>query len=298
MKKPFLNLVACIFMITLSTSCEKEGIDNNLQSSVEISDKDVNLRTGRWVRVFTDNFDANGNLNNWEKTSRKDYNSNICNYVSDNPRLANLDNRDCLQLSAYRSGSEYNSGHVKSYFTFNPGNNEEYYVTARIKLIALEGTTFRGFAQTYGAWPAFWTVQENNWPTRGEIDILEGYSFGNFARYASNLFYGTSTGRNLLGNTAERGYNLDEGWHTYQLRWRNINGSVTVEIWVDGTMRSSYTNSTNNQLRLENFRDHNIIFNLNVGSNTGIFDNSRINLLSRTYMYIDDVIVDKRTRTR
>jgi hypothetical protein len=296
MKKLSLNLIVCVFVITLQTSCETQEIDNNLQSTKEISDSDTNLRTGPWIRVLTDNFDANGNLNNWEKTSRKDYNSSICNYVSDNPRLANLDNKDCLELSAYKSGSEYNSGHVKSYVTFSPANNEEYAVTASIKLIAKDGATYKGFGETYGAWPAFWTVQETNWPTKGEIDILEGYSFGNSTRFASNLFYGTSSGNNLLNNTAERTYTVSEGWHTYQERWRNINGSVTVEVWLDGSRKSSYTNATDSQLKLENFKDHNIIFNLNVGSNTGIFDNSRINLFSKTYMYVDFVRLDKRTR--
>ena len=295
MKNFILKLVLFSSLMFFQVSCEKEEIDTNLQSDTEVSNTDDNLRVGPWQRVFTDNFNSSGNLNQWQKTNRKDYNSNICNYVSGNPRLASLDNKQCLELSAYKYGNEYRSGHVKSYWDFHPANNEEYHLTASIKLIAKEGSTYKGFAQTYGAWPAFWTVQETNWPTKGEIDILEGYSFGNSARFASNLFYGTSTGNNLLGNSAERSYSLNEGWHTYQQRWKNVNGTVTVEIWVDGTRRAQYSNATNSQLRLQNFKDHNIILNLNVGSNTGIFDNSRINLFSRAYMYVDYVRVDKRT---
>ncbi len=124
---------------------------------------------------------------------------------------------------------------------------------------------------------------------------MEGYSFGNSARFASNLFYGENYLQNQLGTNAERGYNLGEGWHTYQQRWINRNGWVTVQIYVDGNRVASYNNNVDNDLELENFKDHNIIFNLNVGSDTGIFNNSRIDIFWNTYMYVDYVRLDKRS---
>lgn len=246
-----------------------------------------------WVKVFEDQFD--GDLNKWEKTNRFDYNSNLCFYASTNPIIASMDNKSCLQLSASATGNNYTSGHVKSLFSFKPNTNEAYHLYASIKLMAKSGTEFKGFAQTYGAWPAFWTVNETNWPTNGEIDIVEAYSFGTSARYASNLFYGTTTGNNLLGTSAERGFENTEGWHTYHQYWKNDNGNVTIEIFLDDAKVATYTNAINTNLRLENFSAHNIIFNLNVGSNTGIFNNAQINLFSNTYMYVDWVQVDKRT---
>ncbi len=124
---------------------------------------------------------------------------------------------------------------------------------------------------------------------------MEGYSYGGTARFASNLFYGTTSGVNQLGTSAERSYTVAEGWHTYEQYWKNQQGAVTVTIIVDGVTRATYTNATNSALRLENFGPHNVIVNLNVGSNNNLFNNSLINLFDRTLMYVDYVKVDKRT---
>jgi len=247
---------------------------------------------GAWQRLFTDDFN---NINNWQKTSRYDYNSNLCLYDATVPTIGNYDGRTVLVLTATKSGNIWKSGHVKSNYSFKPNVNEEYRVSSQIKLIALNGTNWVGFNSTYGCWPAFWTVQETNWPTKGEIDIVEGYSYGGSAKFASNLFYGTSSGTNLLGTTCERPYGVSEGWHMYDEYWKNVNGAVTVTIQLDGVTVSAYTNSANGNLRLENFGPHNIILNLCIGDKYGIFDNSRINVYSKTMMWVDYVTVDKRT---
>ena len=293
--KIYLRIIYSL-IIMMVLSCETETVPDEVEVN-EITEEvdETSLKAGRWRVVFADYFTKGGNLNKWQKTNRADYNSNRCKYRSGNPRLVTFDNRDCLELSAYKSGNNYISGHVKSNFSFKPGRNQEYRVTSRIKLIARQGRTYKGFAQTYGAWPAFWTVNESNWPVGGEIDIMEGYSFGNRARFASNLFYGTQTGQNLLGSSGERGYSVGEGWHKYEQFWRNENGRITVRIVVDNKQVAFYRNSTNRNLKLENFNRHNVILNLNVGSDTGIFDNSQINLFSRTYMYIDGVSVHRRS---
>jgi hypothetical protein len=186
---------------------------------------------------------------------------------------------------------------LKSNFTFKPAVNQEYHVSASIKLIAMSGSTYEGFSSTYGAWPAFWTVQETNWPVNGEIDIMEGYSFSGSTRFTSNLFYGTSAGNNLLGNSCTKQYTVSEGWHVYDQYWQNVNGAVTLTIKLDGATVSTYTNSINGNLKLQNFGPHNIMLNLNVGSNSnvGIFNNSLINLFSKTMMWVDYVTVDKRS---
>lgn len=290
MKKNVSNLLLLFAATVLFIGCEAD------QPELQPEAQNISKAIGPWQRVFTDNFNANGNLNQWEKTNRSDYNSSICNYVSTNPAIGSLDNKSCLVLTAYNDG-RYKSGHVKSYFSFNPANNQEFRVYARIKLIAKQGTNFKGFNETYGAWPAFWTVQENAWPTKGEIDIMEGYSYGNSSKFAANLFYGVNAGTNQLGNTAERSYTVSEGWHNYNLYWKKKNGVVTCTVTLDGSVKATYTNAVNGNLKLENFGPHNIILNLNVGSNSNlnIFNNSNIKLFDRTQMYVDWVAVDKRT---
>lgn len=175
-------------------------------------------------------------------------------------------------------------------------------LSANIKLIAMDGGTYKSFKDTYGAWPAFWSVQGNGWPTKGEIDIMEGYSFApNASRFTSNIFYGTTVGNNLLGNSAERNYpanfNIDgnNGWHLYESFWKMKDNVVTVTIKVDDVTVATYTNSSVSNLNFNNFGTHAIIFNVNVGSKDSNFiDPNKLNLFSTVMMWVDDVTVYKR----
>ena len=73
------------------------------------------------------------------------------------------------------------------------------------------------------------------------------------------------------------------------------NNVVTITIKVDGATVSTYTNSSISKLNLNNFGPHNIIFNLNVGSNDSKFiDPNKINLFTTVLMWVDDVTVYKR----
>lgn len=294
-----IKLYACLCMLVfIGISCETEETSSE-QNQVSQEEFSVSPKSS-WSRVFKDDFNWSTGLAQWETADRKDYNSNICNYDPNNPKIANLDGKNSLRLRASKNGDEYTSGHVKSLYSFKPETNEEYRVSASIKLIARQGTSYKGFGQTYGAWPAFWTAQEHLWPTKGEIDIVERYSYATYSKSASNLFYGTEPLKNLLGTTMEREFDDTEGWHTYEMYWKNENGNVSVKITVDGIEVANYDNSLNSSLKLENFGPHNIILLLNVGSTPkpapayNIFDNSKINLFSYTDMYVDYVYVDKK----
>ena len=291
--RPSFNFIGKILSIIVVSmiffSCEED--DKRIENQVD----DEPPLTEGWQRVFNDEFDDYSSFNNWELTNRFDYNSVYGKYVSAVPYVDLIHGKSVLVLTATPSGEIYETGHVKSKFDFKPARNEEFHVSASIRLLAMKEADTMAFADTYGAWPAFWTVQESDWPVSGEIDIMEGYSYAGQTRFASNIFYGTTVGKNLLGTTAEREYHLDEGWHTYDMHWENSNGVITITTKVDGEIRATYTNETNANLDLSKFGPHNIIFNLNVGDNYGIFDNSQINLFTKTMMWVDYVTVNKRT---
>ena len=279
-------------LILMLSNCSKQD-DDQFQP---VTKSESHLKAAMaWTNVFTDNFDNTGSWNNWTRTERFDYNSDYCEYLASDPQIATYDNKSCLVLTAVKNGSIWNSGHVKSNISFKPGINEEYRTSAYIKLMAVNGGVNTDFASTYGVWPAFWTVQETNWPVNGEIDIFEGYSYGTYARFASNLFYGKRSGRDQLRQSCERPFDVTEGWHLYEEYWTNVNGVVTITIQLDGVTVASYANDASRFLELENFGPHNIILNLNVGDNYRIFDSKQINVFDKTMMWVDYVTVDKRT---
>jgi hypothetical protein len=304
-------------MITFAVTCAlgfASCTDNPIpeaetqSASIATNSNTSKVAVGPWLKQFEDKFDINditkNKLQQWTKAQRADYNSKYCNYDSSVPTIQTRDGKGCLEIKATKlSGTQYKSGLIKSNYKYNPEDNTEYMLSAVIKLVAMNGQEYKSFQDTYGAWPAFWTVEENTWPVKGEIDILEGYSFApNKPSFTSNLFYGTIPGKNILTETALKKYssnfdiNGNSGWHLYRSFWKKKNGVVTVTIQVDNITVATYTNSSATNLNLNNFGPHNIILNMNVGSNDSNFiDPNKINLFSAAMMWVDDVSVYKRT---
>lgn len=281
--------------------------DSTPEAESQLVNPSMNSNTSKvaaapWVKQFEDTFNVGSTLSQWQKAQRTDYNSKYCDYNSSVPTIQLRDGKGCLEIKTTKlSATKYQSGLIKSNYQYKPENNTEYMLSANIKLIAMDGANYKSFTDTYGAWPAFWSVQENAWPTQGEIDVMEAYSFApNVSRFTSNLFYGTASGTNQLGNAAERRYpsfdvNGNNGWHLYESFWSVKNNVVTVTIKLDNVTVSTYTNSSVSKLNLNNFGPHNIILNMNVGSNDSSFiDPNKINLFTNVMMWVDDVTVYKR----
>ncbi len=293
-------ILLSLFFVACSPNKNEPALEEPTPSGIEIPKNHENQLTGRavgpWQSLLWEDFVGGSFADKWELINRADYNSSSCYYDPSVPVKGTQDALSCLVINATNNGSGYKSGMIKSKNKYYPDNNTELVFYAKIKLIAFSGpNNWFSFRSTYGAWPAFWTVEENGWPTKGEIDIMEGYSYGGTNRFASNLFYGTTTGVNTLGNSAERIYNPnppDWQWNDYYMYWKNTNGVHTVTTYMNGTLMGNYSGFNINQ-----FGPHNIILNLNVGSNSNlnIFNNSLINLYSKTMMWVDYVGVSKRT---
>src|SRR5688572_15497519 len=111
-------------------ACDDETVVNSAKDEAPVTGTQKKTGNklgalGPWQRVFTDNFDNASSLNSWQRTSRFDYNSNVCQYDASVPAVANHDWRNVLVLTATKSGNIWKSGHVKSNFSFKPGVNEE-----------------------------------------------------------------------------------------------------------------------------------------------------------------------------
>jgi len=285
------------------SSCFENSGTEKKQDEINANTKTNKTAGSDWIKQFEDTFETDISLSKWTKVQRTDYNSKYCDYKSSVPSVQSRDGKGCLEIKTTKlSATKYQSGLVKSLYDYTPENNTEYRLSATIKLLAMDGANYKSFTQTYGAWPAFWTVQENGWPTHGEIDIMEGYSFApNASRFASNLFYGTAVGVNQLGNLAERQYpgsfNIDgnNGWHLYECFIRMKDNEITITIKIDDTIVATYANSGVSKLNLNNFKKHNIVLNMNVGSNDSSFINpDKINLFTTAIMWVDQVSAYKR----
>ena len=283
---------------TLLISCKDKEIATPEVIPPVVVEVPKDLTAGAWSEVFVANFSNSAELSNWEAANRFDYNSKYCKYVSGANSIANLDDKSCLLITATKvSSNYYESGNLQTKTKYKPAKNEEYHFSASIKLIAQdENQVYKGFSQTYGAWPAFWTVEGEAWPTKGEIDIMEAYSYADApTKMASNLFYGTTANQNLLNNKLLMPITYSEGWHTYEMLWKDLNGKNTLTIMFDGVTTATYTNESLIEfLKIENFGAHNMVLNLNVGDNYGIFDNSKTNLFAKTMMFVDFAKVEKR----
>jgi beta-glucanase (GH16 family) len=122
----------------------------------------------------------------------------------------------------------------------NPSNNQCWYGTCTYTSGRIQ--TASTFTQQYGRfeasikipkgqgmWPAFWMLGGNNWPTTGEIDVME--NVGN----TPNTVYGTVhgpgySGANGVGGNKTIGAALGDAFHTYAVDW-----SPNLIIWyLDG----------------------------------------------------------------
>ncbi len=310
-------------LITLSAflSCEKETneiVAPTSEPNTIVLNEGLQAATKGYTLIFEDNFNKGSKLStNWNLTNRADYNSSKCIYQSGKNKIVKHGNAYCLRIEATKAGNKFNSGHLKSKKSFHPGWNEEVHIKGKVKLIARETvnkkdskgnlirkngkivktTRNRNFKDTNNVWPAFWTVNESSWPTKGELDIMEGYSFGGSERYSSNLFYGKKVGKNDVGSKAERHYknfssSSNGGWHTYDMFWKNSKGTISITMKVDGKTITTYSN-TPKEWDFAKFTKHNLIMNLNIGSDSGIFSKPA-KLFDRVYMYVDYVKVEKK----
>ncbi|MFI5494716.1 family 16 glycosylhydrolase [Actinoplanes sp. NPDC051859] len=99
------------------------------------------------------------------------------------------------------------------------------------------------FAQTYGRfeasikipkgqgiWPAFWMLGGGNWPTTGEIDIME--NVGKEPRTVYGTVHGPGySGAEGIGGSRTIGAPLSDAFHTYRVDW-----SPGQIVWfLDGT---------------------------------------------------------------
>jgi hypothetical protein len=184
-----------------------------------------------WTLAWSDEFEGAANAavdsSKWNYDFGPNWYNGELQYYSQGSDNAKLDGTGNLVIEARketREGKQYTSARIKTEGkkTFTYGRFE-----GRMKL---------PYGQ--GMWPAFWMLGGNNWPTSGEIDIME-----NLGREPS-IAHGTMHGPGYSGASGPSGlYTLPDGakfsddFHVFAIEWE----TNVIRWYVDGKLYSTKT---------------------------------------------------------
>lgn len=128
-----------------------------------------------------------------------------------------------------------------------------------------------------GSWPAIWTLgTKGEWPTNGEVDIMEFYPSGTTPLFHANLAWGTATRWNAAWNSKTKTLSSftskDADWvkkfHVWTMEWTKD----SIVLSLDNTvMNAASLANTKNNDGTNPFQDRSqyILLNLAIGANGG-----------------------------
>ena len=237
-----------------------------------------------WTNVFTDDFNgaAGSGLNtstwiydlghsypggpwNWGTGEVQNYTNSTANVYQDGAGH--------LVIKAIRDASgNWTSGRVETQSTsFQPPAGGVMRVEASMKLPNVSGSGAQGY------WPAFWMLgapyrgNYQNWPSVGEIDILENINGLNTAFFA--LHCGVNPGgpcnetSGISGNKTGFSPTLQSAYHTYAIELDKSTSPQQIRWYVDGVNAFTINSSQVDATTWSNATDHGwfILFNLAMG---------------------------------
>jgi beta-glucanase (GH16 family) len=183
---------------------------------------------------FTDDFDgpagspADGSK--WNYETGDNVNNHEREWYTAGASNAALDGQGHLVITAKKENSgnncwygacEYTSARLNTSGKFSTGGG---HIEVRMKL-----------PRGQGMWPAFWMLGGSNWPTDGEIDVME--NIGKEPTTVHGTIHGPGySGANGIG-AAYNGPNFSDDFHTYAVDW---NGQ-SITWSVDGNAYETRT---------------------------------------------------------
>ena len=206
-----------------------------------------------WSAVWNDEFSGSGvNYSRWEVADRRDSPNNELQYYK--PEQVTVGNGQ-LTITAtdqWLDGKPYRSGLIRTW-------QEHQYGRWEVRADLPYGQ---------GMWPAIWLLPRNaDWPTGGEIDILESIGSNTFSvlgSYHYNWTPGSPITSNQWYGATENGQPVDfaAGMHDYAVEW----GPDQLRFYVDNNLYHSIDNPIQ-----PNSQPMSLIINLAVG---GVFPGS------------------------
>jgi hypothetical protein len=242
-----------------------------------------------WTQVFVDDFNGSAgtgvNTADWQYATGTSYPGGPANWgtgeietmTSSTDNVA-LDGSGNLRITPRRDASgNWTSGRIETNRTdFQPPAGGKLRVQSRIQMPNVTGAAARGY------WPAFWMLgapyrgDYHNWPSVGELDILENVQGLNTVW--ATMHCGTNPGgpcnetTGLGGSTPCPGTSCQAGFHTYGMEWDRSTSPEEIRFYVDGTNYHTVRANQVDATTWANATDHGFFIILNVAMGGAFVD--------------------------
>jgi hypothetical protein len=242
-----------------------------------------------WTQVFVDDFNGAAgtgvNTGNWQYDTGTSYPGGAANWgtgevetmTSSTSNVA-LDGSGNLLITPRRdSAGKWTSGRIETTRTdFQPPAGGKLRVESRIQMPNVTGTAAEGY------WPAFWALgapyrgNYQNWPSVGELDIMENVQGLN--KVWATMHCGTNPGGPCnettgIGNSvACPGSTCQSGFHTYAMEWDRSVSPEAIRFYVDGVNHHTVTAGQMDATTWANATNHGFFVILNVAMGGGFPD--------------------------
>ncbi|MER6969040.1 glycoside hydrolase family 16 protein, partial [Streptomyces halstedii] len=242
-----------------------------------------------WSQVFLDDFNGTAgtgvNTANWQYDTGTSYPGGAANWgtgevetMTSSTNNVALDGSGNLLITPRRDASgNWTSGRIETKRTdFQPPAGGKLRVESRLQMPNVTGAAAKGY------WPAFWALgapyrgNYQNWPSVGELDIMENVQ-GLNTEWAT-MHCGTNPGgpcnetSGIGGNTPCAGSTCQAGFHTYAMEWDRSTSPEEIRFYLDGvnfhTVKANQVDATT----WANATNHGYFVILNVAMGGGFPD--------------------------
>ncbi|MFJ9134652.1 glycoside hydrolase family 16 protein [Streptomyces sp. NPDC102256] len=242
-----------------------------------------------WSQVFLDDFNGTAgtgvNTANWQYDTGTSYPGGAANWgtgevetMTSSTNNVALDGSGNLLITPRRDASgNWTSGRIETKRTdFQPPAGGKLRVESRLQMPNVTGAAAKGY------WPAFWALgapyrgNYQNWPSVGELDIMENVQ-GLNTEWAT-MHCGTNPGgpcnetSGIGGNTPCAGSTCQAGFHTYAMEWDRSTSPEEIRFYLDGVNFHTVTANQVDATTWANATNHGYFVILNVAMGGGFPD--------------------------